>query len=127
MVLLSLATGYVHHLTKRQSDNRHVLVNIGLSFLFRYHKVRQASVNALERQEGEFNVARTLHFLGLVGHALPYYERCLALSHEVQMLEAKDERAQDFAPDAAIALRGIYTQAGKPEAAHEVTEKWLQL
>ena len=127
MVLLSLALGYTHHLTKRQSENRQALLVCGLSFLFRYYRVRKASLHPLHCQEAEYNVGRMFHFLGLIHLSIPYYERCTALSPQVQELEADEERAQDFSREAAFALRGFYAQAGQMTAARDITREYLQL
>lgn len=127
MILLSIAIGYTHHLTKRQSDNRQALLSCGLSFLFRYYDIRKASDKVLERQEGEYNMGRTFHFLGLLELAVRYYERCLTLDDQVASLGAAEEREQNFAVSAAFALREIYLQSGQIKAARKISRRWLQL
>ena len=126
MITLSLALGYVHYAIKRQSDNRHHLLIQGFSFLSAYYDCRRDSNVPSEKQEAEFNVGRTYHLLGLTHLAIPYYERCLELSEEVQSLDDGSFK-EDFATEAAYALQVIWAANGEIGLAREVTEKWLVL
>lgn len=124
MINLSLALGYVHYALKRQSENRHYLIMQGFSFLFTYYDLRQSSASLQEKQEAEYNVARTYLLLGLTHLAVPYYQKCLDLSDEIQNLNGENH-AEDFGREAAVALQGIWAQGGDVEMARALTEKWL--
>lgn len=124
IINLSLALGYIHYAIKRQADNRHQLILQGFAFLFAYYAIRRGSQLAIERQEAEYNVARTYHLLGLTDPAIAYYLRCLALDSDVQRTHAS-RSAENFATEAAFALRGLWVASGNFVRAREVTEKWL--
>ena len=124
MIKLSLALGYLHYALKRQADNRHHILMQGMSFLFDYYDCRQSSISSSERQEAEYNVAHAYHILGLTHLAIPYYERCLAMSADVQV-EKLGSRAEDFAREAAFALQNFWAASGNMEKAQGLTDKWL--
>ncbi|KAI9873850.1 MAG: transcription factor TFIIIC subunit tfc4 [Pleopsidium flavum] len=126
MINLSLALGYIHYALKRQSENRHYLVMQGFSFLFAYYDLRQSSASLQEKQEAEYNVARTYLLLGLTHLAVPYYQKCLELSQEIHSSQAVGH-TEDFGREAAVALQGIWGQGGDLELARVVTEKWLSI
>lgn len=126
MINLSLALGYIHYALKRQSENRHHLIMQGFSFLFAYYDLRKVSNVPSERQEGEFNVGRAYHLLGLTHLAIPFYERCLVMSEDIEQTSGGDA-VEDFATEAAFALQGIWAASGEVHLAQEVTEKWLLL
>lgn len=124
MINLSLALGYIHYAMKRQSENRHYLIMQGLSFLFAYYDLRHSSVSWQEKQEAEYNVARTYHMLGLTHLAIPYYQKCLELSQHLDDTES-NSFMENFSRDAAMALQGIWAQDGNTEMARAITERWL--
>ncbi|KAI5361245.1 Putative zn(2)-C6 fungal-type DNA-binding domain, tetratricopeptide-like helical domain superfamily [Septoria linicola] len=137
-VNLSIATMWIQNSMKRQTENRQFGIHQGLAFLYRYYDLRVASGKACHRQEAEFNVARMWHYLGLGHLALPSYEKVLDLSEEVQaeartaegkmydgVAEDVEVAVENFAPEAAFALQGMYALAGNDEAGRSVTEKWL--
>jgi general transcription factor 3C polypeptide 3 (transcription factor C subunit 4) len=126
MINLSLALGYIHYALKRQSENRHYLIMQGFSFLFAYYDLRQSSTSLQEKQEAEYNVARTYLLLGLTHLAVPYYQKCLELSLEIRN-SWPVVHTEDFAREAAVALQGIWGQGGDVEMARIVTEKWLTI
>ena len=96
----------------------------GLAFLLQYYDSRKGSSRLSEKQEAEYNVAHAYHLLGLTHLAIPYYERCLALSPATQV-EESDCEAEDFAKEAAFALQSFWVASGNKGKAREVTEKWL--
>ncbi|KAL8802465.1 MAG: hypothetical protein Q9223_006641 [Gallowayella weberi] len=106
IINLSLALAYVQHAVKRQSDNRHYLITQALTFLFRYHELRVKSQVTSEQQEAKYNVGRTYHMLGLTHLAIPYYERCIALT--TNRRRARAAQWEDFTIEAAFALRNIW-------------------
>ena len=95
----------------------------GMAYLLEYYYCRQRSNRSSEKQEAEYNVAHAYHLLGLTHLAIPYYERCLALSKAVQV----EGFGEDFAQEAAFVLQSFWAKNGNMEKAREVTEKWLVL
>lgn len=64
--------------------------------------------------------------LGLTHLAIPYYQRCLALSPDVQVdCPILGCAAEDFAVEAAYALQGLWAASGEMEKALTVTQTWL--
>ena len=124
MIKLSLALGYLHYALKRQADNRHQILMQGLAFLLEYYDCRQRSSIPSEKQEAEYNVAHAYHLLGLTHLAIPYYERCLAISATAPV-EKSGCGVEDFAHEAAFALQSFWAASGNMEKARELTEKWL--
>ncbi|KAF7591938.1 transcription factor TFIIIC subunit tfc4 [Aspergillus hancockii] len=149
-VLLSIALCYIHHSLKRQSENRHFMIMQGLSFMHEYRRVREQAGSLLqERQEMEFNFARVWHTLGLNNLAVEGYQRVLELGKKIQaesqgtkpVLQvtgqvdgdvdmrdagsAKEPFVEDFSPEAALALQGLYALNGDVQSAKEVTAHWL--
>lgn len=124
MIKLSLALGYLHYALKRQAGNRHHILMQGFALLLEYYDSRQKCSSYSEKQEAEYNVARAYHLLGLTHLAIPYYERCLALSAAVQV-EEMGCGGEDFATEAAIALQAFWAASGNLGKAQEVTETWL--
>lgn len=101
-------------------------------------------------QEVEFNYGRVYHSLGLLHQAVPCYERALELGDQIEVLrrdqdsgsrkrkrdsldgeENVDMNSQDdiiaenFSPEAAVALQNIYALSGNIAGAQKVTEKYL--
>ena len=124
MIKFSLALGYLHYALKRQADNRHHILMQGLAFLLEYYDCRQQSSSSSEKQEAEYNVAHAFHLLGLTHLAIPYYERCLAMSAAVQV-ERYGCGAEDFAKEAAFAMQSFWAASGNMEKARELTKRWL--
>lgn len=126
---LSIGTAYIQHAMKRLSENRQFQIQQGLSFVYRYYDLSTKTGSAVLCQEAEFNVGRVWHALGLVTHALPAYERCIALSEKVKQ-EAEDRMEdawghEDFATEAAFAIQSIYAVSGNFTAARQVTRDVL--
>jgi general transcription factor 3C polypeptide 3 (transcription factor C subunit 4) len=127
---LSIGIVYIQHAMKRLSENRQYQIQQGLAFINRYYELRTKDNIAIHCQEAEFNFARVWHGLGLVSHAIPAYERCIALSERVES-EAKDQCTdmscghEDFKHEAAFAIQSIYAVSGNYEDAKNVTESVL--
>ena len=96
----------------------------GLAFLLEYYDCRQLSSTLSEKQEAEYNVAHAYHLLGLTHLAMPYYERCLAMSATAQP-EGSSYREEEFTKEAAFALQSFWAASGNMEKARELTKKWL--
>jgi general transcription factor 3C polypeptide 3 (transcription factor C subunit 4) len=131
VLCLGIAAAYVGLAFKRQTVERQYMVQQGLSFLQKYYDIRTRDGVAVHEQEAEFNMALMWHKLGLLHLAMERYERVLALSEGV-----REERwgsvvtgqvVEDFAVDAAFAMRTILAVGGDVEGARRVTEKWLVL
>ncbi|OLL23932.1 Transcription factor tau subunit sfc4 [Neolecta irregularis DAH-3] len=116
LINLSIAIAHLHRAMQRQTSNRQHQILQGLIFLFHYYEWR-IKQGLCERQEAEFNVGRAFHQLGLMHLAIPYYERVLALSHELHnaAFESVGIGRQDLASETAGPL------------AKEVTLKFLTL
>ena len=131
VINLSIAIMYLSICTREKAENRQYAMAQGLAFLYRYQDLRIASNTASHVQEAEFNMGRTWHLLGRPYLAVPAYEKVLRLSAQVQEEVTDEVRAEgqveDFAPEAALALRSIYIASGNEDAARSLTEKWLVL
>lgn len=123
IVNLSLALAYIQYALKRQSDNRHHLITQGLTFLFAYYDLRRRSRETAEKQEAEFNVGRTYHMLGLTHLAIPYYEQCLICSNGSG--EPQFGQRDDFAAEAAFALRNIWAANEEMGKASDIGRRYL--
>ncbi|KAF2723395.1 TPR-like protein [Polychaeton citri CBS 116435] len=131
-IVLSLGLIHIQNAMKRVSDQRQYDLAQGLSFVYRYYDLRAATGKTYHLQEAEYNLGRAWHMLSLTHLAVEKYETVLELSELVQeeiQLQAAGVgiRIEDFAQEAAIALRDILMLAGNDEAAHEITERWLVL
>ena len=136
---LSMATSYVQQALKRQAENRQHQILQGLAFLFRYYDLRTKDDVAVLVQEAEFNVGRMWHLLGLTDLALEHYDKCLVLServrkeHDIEMCDEhnaaernqEEDPVQDFASEAAFAMRLIFVAGGDLVAARRIAEEWL--
>ena len=139
IINLCLGLTYIGLAMKRQALNRQFHIQQGISFINAYHRIRMESAGAaLERQEAEFNVAVTWHTLGLTHLAMRAYQRCIELAEFVELEEAKkvdddDEKddvsrdKENFAVEAAYALRNIMVANGNTEEALRLTRRFLVL
>lgn len=122
---LSIGVAYFQHALKRLAENRQYQIQQGIAFITRYFDLRTKDQVAIHKQEAEYNVGRVYHGLGLMSLAIPYYERCIALSEEVRKEAGTRENgsysAEDFAVEAAYALQTIYVISGDVDGAFEVT------
>ena len=160
-VHLSIAACYLQHALTRQSENRHYQLHQALAFIGSYRDLRVAagepepdgdgvaagaqgdappadplrapgtSGSAMLAQEAEYNEGRAWHALGLTHHAVPCYERALALRDRVRAEAALGDGdggirgGEDFAAEAAFALQSIYAFVGDWTAAVRVTEEHM--
>lgn len=131
VLCLSISAAYVGLAFKRQTAERQYMVQQGLSFLQKYYEIRTRDGVAIHEQEAEFNMALMWHKLGLLHLALERYERVLALSEKVRQERwenlAEERGVEDFAVDAAFAMRTILAVGGDVDRARRITEKWLVL
>jgi general transcription factor 3C polypeptide 3 (transcription factor C subunit 4) len=151
MVLLSIGLAYLHRSMQRQGENRHLQALQAMAFMTEYYDQRTArkpvdeaagsgdvgnggkagDADELEDeemkhdelvQEGEYNLGRSLHQIGLTHLAVPYYERVLEISEK---WEKRGGLEGDIKWEAAYNLQLIYFTSGNEAAAREVAEKWL--
>lgn len=127
VVNLSIAITYLALSMRDGVGSRRYSMAQGQAFLYRYYGVRTESKTARHLQEAEYNMARAWHLIGMTHLAVPAYEKVLGLSERVQHEAEGAGGVEDFAQEAALALRCIYIAAGNQDAARAVTEKWLTL
>ena len=131
VVNLSIGTTFIRNAMQNRSESKQYNIAQGMSFIYRYHDIRVASGKVCHLQEAEYNLARMWHVIGYIHLAVPAYEKVLKLSPQLQE-EAKKEgeeegEVQDFAMEAAFALRMVFLSAGNEAAARAITEEWLVL
>ena len=96
----------------------------GLAFLTAYYQGRQDAGSVSQRQEAEFNVARTYHAIGLLHFSVPYYERCLKLGEAVSRENGTDP-TNNFVTEAALALQSHWAASGDMARAQKITQRYL--
>ncbi|KAI0180874.1 TPR-like protein [Hypoxylon sp. FL1284] len=125
MVLLTVGHCYVHYALKRQSENRQFLLSQGFHFLHKYYNLKQSSLDAAQRQEAHFNLARSYHAIGLPHLAARFYQ--LALE------DVPDDSANgimgrnDLKLEAAYNLHHICWTGGDVGAVKSIAQKYLVL
>jgi general transcription factor 3C polypeptide 3 (transcription factor C subunit 4) len=133
---LCLGLAYVGLAFKRQSVNRQFHIQQGMNFFNRYCEVRRAGKIPVQLQEMEFNMGMLWNSIGLLHLAVPAYQKCIELSPRLKKPKKKGKGRrkkapepveEDFAPEAALALRAILAINGDMESAMELTRKWLVL
>ena len=131
VVNLSIATTYLTMSMRADTENKQYATAQGQAFLYRYYGLRTANKTAAHLQEAEYNMARAWYMIGRMYLAVPAYDRALQLSETVQEEALAEGRAkeevEDFAREAALALRSVYIAAGNQDAARAITEGWLVL
>jgi len=90
LISLLLGSAYLNRSVQRITDNRHLQIAQGFTFLYKYYERRKDMQYA---QEAEYNLGRAFHSLNLTHLAVPYYERALALPSRKQVLEVGEELA----------------------------------
>lgn len=118
MVLFTIAIAHVHRAIQRQTNNRHLQIVEGLSFLTQYMDIRENSGDH-ESQEGHFNMGRMAHMLGLTGLAVENYNKVLEF-------EGLDPR-YDLVREAAYNLQLIYVISGNGKLARWVVDNYLSV
>ena len=128
MALLSIALCYVHELSKRLTEDRHMHLLNGMAVFEEYAEARveQASCKGdkavhMARKEIEYNRARIWQILGLSDLASREYDKVL----EKAPPEEAGEDDKECSMEAAFAAANIYASNGDPAMARYITEKWL--
>ncbi len=127
LVNMSLGIAFLHRAMNRQTDNRHLQIVQGFTFLFKYFDHKGGN------EEACYNIGRAFHQIGKFGSlpfrlasfadlvssqiglfhlAIPYYEKVLAFEHPPNVESHKRE--------AAYNLCGIYMATGAAPLAHMV-------
>ncbi|KAI9014686.1 hypothetical protein BC832DRAFT_546156 [Gaertneriomyces semiglobifer] len=114
LINLSLGVAHLLRAMQRKSENRHLHVVQGLTFIMRYHTIRG------ETQEASYNVGRAFHHIGLNHLAIPYYEKVLHLSDEGKL----PDPSLDLKGEAAYNLSLIYISSGSVGLAEEVLRNY---
>ncbi|KAG2179385.1 hypothetical protein INT44_006231, partial [Umbelopsis vinacea] len=81
---------YLSRAVQRITDNRHLQIVQGFTFLYKYYERRKELQYA---QEAEYNIARAFHTINLTHLAIPYYERALVLPSRKLVAELGEEEA----------------------------------
>jgi general transcription factor 3C polypeptide 3 (transcription factor C subunit 4) len=125
---LCLGLAYIGLAFKRQTSNRQYQIQQGLALIAQYSELRYAEKDVRYHQEAEYNSAVVWHTLGLMHLALPAYEKCIGFSKKVQE-RAKETRdpVEDFAVEAAFAMRSIMAINGDLKGALKLSREWLVL
>jgi len=90
LIMLLLGVAYLNRAVQRVTDNRHLQIVQGFTFLYKYFDLRKDIQYA---QEAEYNLARAFHGLHLTHLAIPYYERALVLPSRKQVLAVGEDAA----------------------------------
>ncbi|KAJ3085898.1 transcription factor TFIIIC subunit tfc4 [Quaeritorhiza haematococci] len=135
LINMSLGIAYLHRGMQRKSENRHMHIMQGFTFMFRYYELRG------QNQEACYNVARAFHQIGLTHLAIPYYERVLAWGRQRPPNPEDDEdrepmsenpsrsptppplpleESMDLRREAAYNLAMIYVGNGSPGLAQQL-------
>lgn len=120
-ICLMLGLAHVHRSMQRNSNNRHLQLLQGISYLLEYKAAREKNATDYENQEIEYNFGRLFHMLGLSTLAVNHYNKVL------QLHEKLDDPIYDMLMEAAYNLSLIYTINGNTQMAHELTEKYLTI
>ncbi|CAG8535125.1 815_t:CDS:10 [Ambispora gerdemannii] len=137
LINLCLGIAYLHMSMQRQSDNRHLQIIQGFTFLLKYYDLQTG------KQEAEYNLGRAFHHLGLFHLAVQCYERVLKLpSLRKQLMQEEnqcepeievgnnnndDDDSTDLKREAAYNLSLIYVQSGSPGLAQLVLSKYCTI
>ncbi|KAK9368534.1 hypothetical protein V1509DRAFT_623193 [Lipomyces kononenkoae] len=129
MVLFSIALAHLHRAMQRQTNNRHLQIVQGLSYLIDYYRARLDSSKRTETawaelQETNYNMGRAFHMLGLPSLAAKYYERALAVELPP---EEKYETVRSFNMQMVIAynLQLVYVMSGNFRLARMIVDEYL--
>jgi general transcription factor 3C polypeptide 3 (transcription factor C subunit 4) len=129
MVLFSIAMAHLHRAMQRQTNNRHLQIVQGLSYLIDYYRARVGSSKGkptawAEAQEANYNVGRAFHMLGLPTLAAKYYESALAV--ELPLAD-DDEPARTYSLQKVVAynLQLVYVMSGNFRLARKIIDEYL--
>lgn len=119
-ICFMLGLAHVHRSMQRNSNNRHIQLLQGISYLLEYKECREQNSTIYELQEIEYNFGRLFHMLGLPTLAIKHYKKVLQFHDEM-----KDDTTYDMLPEAAYNLNLIYILDGNTAMARDISEKYL--
>ncbi|KAJ3129398.1 transcription factor TFIIIC subunit tfc4 [Nowakowskiella sp. JEL0407] len=118
LINLAIGISFLHRAMQRKTENRHLQILQGFTFLFRYRELRLYSF------ESSYNIARAFHQIGLAHLAIPYYEEVLGLNvteGRRKMAErGLPEETESLAKEAAYNLSLLYMSVGSGLFAEKV-------
>ncbi|CUM67934.1 uncharacterized protein PRCAT00005647001 [Priceomyces carsonii] len=122
MICLVLGLAHVHRSMQRLSNNRHLQLLQGISFILEYKALRGENATDFELQEIQYNLGRLFHMIGLTTLAVQHYEKVLDLHDSL-----KEDVEYDLLVEAAYNLSLIYNINGNPNLAKDITIKYLTI
>lgn len=120
-ICFMLGLAHVHRSLQRNSNNRHIQLLQGISYMLEYKNTRSRDCSVYELQEIEYNFGRLFHMIGLPTLAINHYEKVLAYHDEIE------DKDYDFSMEAAYNLTLIYNINGNSALAVELMEKYLTI
>ena len=120
MICIVLGLAHVHRSMQRLSNNRHIQLLQGISYILEYKSHREKDASPFELQEIEYNFGRLFHMIGLTSAAIHHYEKVLKYHDKL-----KKYSQYDLLVEAAYNLSLIYNINGNSMLAREITEKYL--
>ncbi|KAK6462208.1 RNA pol III initiation factor TFIIIC subunit [Scheffersomyces coipomensis] len=118
MICLVLGLAHVHRSMQRLTNNRHIQLLQGISFILEYRDLREKDSTDYEIQEIEYNLGRLFHMLGLFSLAINHYNKVFKYHDTL-------EDTYDLSVDAAYNLTLIYNINGNSLLVRDLTEKYL--
>ncbi|CAI5758544.1 unnamed protein product [Candida verbasci] len=119
MICLVLGLAHVHRSMQRLSENRHMQLLQGISYLLEYKETRETNATIYEIQEVEYNFGRLFHMIGLTTLAVRHYNKVLEMKDKIEDVD------YDLSWEAAYNLTLIYNINGNPKLARDITEEYL--
>ncbi|KAK9460495.1 uncharacterized protein V1516DRAFT_652483 [Lipomyces oligophaga] len=133
MLLLSIGLAHIHRAIQRLTDNRHLQIIEGMSYLMDYYEIRlEATIKSqtdawVEAQEVNYNLGRAFQMLGLHDIATKYYERALKVtlptSNDVNVKQTV--RAYNLRLETAYNLQWLYMMSGNFQYARSIVDTYL--
>ena len=111
-ISLYLGITCIGYLNDKLVSNRHQMVLLAFTFLFKYHRLRT------DKSEANFNLARAFHQLKLHHHAIPFYEKVL-------QEDPGTYGGRNYQPLAAFNLSRLYLATGADTLAQELLDRYL--
>lgn len=121
-ICFMLGLAHVHRSMQRNSNNRHIQLLQGISYLLEYKECRENNATDYELQEIEYNFGRLFHMLGLPTLAIKHYNKVLEYHDKL-----KDDTTYDMLPEAAYNLNLIYILNGNSAMARDISERYLTI
>lgn len=121
-ICFMLGLAHVHRSMQRNSNNRHLQLLQGISYLLEYKESREKGATIYEKQEIEYNFGRLFHMLGLPTLAIHHYTKVLGYHDDLI-----DDPTYDMLMEAAYNLSLIYTINGNTALAHSIYDKYLTI